>query len=53
MYERKPQMLLRLAAAITPLLAAAVLGVPAGLSSATREARTDAVITYRSTPLSP
>jgi len=48
MREREPQMLLRLAAAITPLLAAAVLGVPAGLSSATREARTDAVITYRS-----
>jgi subtilisin family serine protease len=48
MRERKPQMLLRVAAAITPLLAAAVLGVPAGLSSATSEARTDAVITYRS-----
>jgi subtilisin family serine protease len=48
MRERKAQLLLRLAAAITPLLAAAVLGVPAGLTSATQEARTNAVITYRS-----
>jgi subtilisin family serine protease len=39
---------LRLAAAISPVLAAAVLGVPAALSSATAESRTTAVVTYRS-----
>lgn len=48
MRKRNVQFLLRLAAAITPLLAAAVLGVPSALSSSTGEARTTAVVTYRS-----
>ena len=48
MRERNVQPFLRLAAAITPVLAAAALGVPAALSSATEEARTTAVVTYRS-----
>src|SRR5918996_3838135 len=48
MHKRSLQTLLRLAAAITPLLAAAVLGVPSALSSAADEARTTAVVTYRS-----
>jgi subtilisin family serine protease len=39
--------LLRLAAATAPLLAAALLGVPQALSSATDDARTTAVVTYR------
>jgi subtilisin family serine protease len=39
---------LRLAVAVAPLLAAAVIGVPAALSSSTGEARTTAVVTYRS-----
>jgi subtilisin family serine protease len=48
MHKRTLQTLLRIAAAITPLLAAAVLCVPAALSSAAGEARTTAVVTYRS-----
>ena len=48
MHKRTPQTLLRLAAAITPLLAAALLGVPTALSSAAGESRTTAVVTYRS-----
>jgi subtilisin family serine protease len=48
MHKRSTQSLLRLAAAITPLLAAAVLGVPSALSSSSGEARTTAVVTYRS-----
>jgi subtilisin family serine protease len=48
MRERNVQTFLRLAAALTPVLAAAVLGVPAALSSPTGEARTTAVVTYRS-----
>jgi subtilisin family serine protease len=48
MHKRTLQTLLRLAAAITPLLAAAVLGVPSALSSAADDARTTAVVTYRS-----
>ena len=38
----------RLAVALTPLLAAALVGVPAALSSSTPDARTTAVVTYRS-----
>ena len=48
MHKRTLQTLLRLAAAITPLLAAAVLCVPAALSSAAGESRATAVVTYRS-----
>jgi subtilisin family serine protease len=39
---------LRLAVALAPMLAAAVVGVPAALSSSAGEARTTAVVTYRS-----
>jgi subtilisin family serine protease len=39
---------LRLAAAIAPVVAAAVLGVPAALSASGGESRTTAVVTYRS-----
>ena len=46
--HKRTHILLRLAAAITPLLAAAALGVPSALSSASGEARTTAVVTYRS-----
>jgi subtilisin family serine protease len=48
MYKRTVQTLLRLVAAITPILAAAVLDVPAALSSAAGESHTTAVVTYRS-----
>lgn len=48
MRERNIPTSLRLASAITPVLAAALLGVPAALSSSTAEARTTAVVTYRS-----
>jgi subtilisin family serine protease len=48
MHKRSVQSLLRLAAAITPLLAAAVLAAPSALSSSSGEARTTAVVTYRS-----
>jgi hypothetical protein len=44
MHKRNAQSFLRLAAAITPVLAAAVLAVP----SSAGEARISAVITYRS-----
>ena len=48
MQPRRSHTTLRLAAAIAPVLAAAVLGVPAALSSSTSEARTTTVVTYRS-----
>jgi subtilisin family serine protease len=48
MLKRTGHPFLRLAAAITPVLAAALLGVPAAISSSTGEARTTAVVTYRS-----
>jgi subtilisin family serine protease len=48
MQSRRSHTTLRLAAAIAPVLAAAVLGVPAAVSSSTAEARTTTVVTYRS-----
>jgi subtilisin family serine protease len=48
MLKRSGHPFLRLAAAITPVLTAAVLGVPAAISSPAGEARTTAVVTYRS-----
>ncbi|HEV3479124.1 MAG TPA: S8 family serine peptidase [Gaiellaceae bacterium] len=47
MHERPLPSFLRLAAAMTPVLAAAVVGVPAALSSAPAEARATTVVTYR------
>ena len=48
MHERHNRPVLRFAAAITPILAAALLGVPAAVSSSAGEARANAVVTYRS-----
>jgi len=48
MHERHNRLFLRLSAAITAVLAAALLGVPAALSSSVDETRATAVVTYRS-----
>ena len=48
MPKRTGHLLLRLAATVTPCLVAALLGVPAAMSSSTGESRTTAVVTYRS-----
>jgi subtilisin family serine protease len=48
MHMRRRHLFLRLAAAIAPVLAAAALAVPAAMSSSSGEARTTAVVTYRS-----
>jgi subtilisin family serine protease len=48
MEKQRANRSLRLAAAISPVLAAAVLGVPAALSSSATESRNTAVVTYRS-----
>jgi subtilisin family serine protease len=45
---RRTSRFLRLAAAVAPVLAAAVLLVPSALSSASSETRSTAVVTYRS-----
>jgi subtilisin family serine protease len=48
MHKRSAHPFLRLAAALTPVLAAAVLAVPTAMPSSSGETRATAVVTYRS-----